>query len=466
MPVGNNVTSTKLIQGNVVDVNNSSIANVNAGAFFTGASTSTIGYNGILTTLKTDQNCTVYVDQSQDNVNWDVYDKFDYYASINNFGVVTQAVGAYFRVRVQNISASNTTYFRLQAQISPVTSPLPRSLSNEGFLEVAIQSIADDYGFEVENTPMGEMRTIQPVRIVGAEFDGSTIDTNYWTPTVANSATVAQTNSEITLSSGTNAAGSAKFASAKRGRYISGSSMRYRCSIQLSDTGTANNTRQWGIAYGATMPTITDGAYFQLSGTTFSIVVQKGGVATVINSGSFNVKIGAVYAPTTDSTTYELYWIHGSVYFIIGNLLLHKFSAPTTTWTNTVTQYIYYSNFNSGNTTNVTIKSRNASIYRLGSLVSQPISVYQAGTTAGVVAKYGAGSLHSVAISGIVTTSVVTLYDNTAASGTVLWSSGSQTIGAQANNFPYYIDFKGLAFTNGLTLVISTANCNALVIYE
>ena len=45
---------------------NSSVANLNAAATFTGTIDSTLGIAGIQISLKTDQNCTVYVDQSQD----------------------------------------------------------------------------------------------------------------------------------------------------------------------------------------------------------------------------------------------------------------------------------------------------------------------------------------------------------------------------------------------------------------
>ena len=63
---------------------------------------------------------------------------------------------------------------------------------------------------------------------------------------------------------------------------------------------------------------------------------------------------------------------------------------------------------------------------------------------------------------GVVDNAQVVLYDNTAASGTILWDSG--TMGSQT--IPFDINFHSLPFSNGLTLVISAANCNVLVIYE
>ena len=96
-------------------------------------------------------------------------------------------------------------------------------------------------------------------------------------------------------------------------------------------------------------------------------------------------------------------------------------------------------------------------------LLTQPTSKYQSGTTESrVILKYGAGSLHGVVLSGIVNNSVVTLYDNIASTGTTVWSSGE--MGAQT--IPVSLDMKGLPFYTGLTLTVTAANSNALVIYE
>jgi len=102
------------------------------------------------------------------------------------------------------------------------------------------------------------------------------------------------------------------------------------------------------------------------------------------------------------------------------------------------------------------------SIARLGELSSQPTSKFQSGITAGVVLKYGAGNLHGLTISNVTNTSVITLYDNTASSGTIIWSSGS--MGAQTQ--PFDLELHDIPFSNGLTLVISGAASNVLVAYE
>lgn len=332
----------------------------------------------------------------------------------------------------------------------------------ERVYEGDITSITDGLGYVALNTATGELRTITPVLIVGGNFEGNTIDSNFWLSTVANSATNTESGGVLTMTSGTNTAGSAQINSIRRARFIPNTTNRFRALIQISDGGIANNTRRWGIAYGATMPTITDGAYFQLSGTTFSIVTLKGGVETTVSSGSFNGELGTSYSITTNVTTYEIYYSNSSVKFVIGGVTLHTVSALATTWTNTTEVYTYLSNINSGNTTSVDLACRVLGIVRLGRLLTQPISKYQSGTTAGVVCKYGGGALHSIAVSGVSNNSVVTLYDNTAASGTVIWASG--TMGA--NTVPFSISLEAVPFFTGLTLVISGANSTVTVIYE
>jgi len=265
-------------QNVVASVVNSSTTNLNAGATFTGSEEKTLGVAGIQVSLKTDQNCTIYVDQSPDGTNWDLHDTYKYYASLNNFGITVQAVNSYYRVRVTNDGIISTTYFRLQSALCPIVESLPRSLDSNGHLKVGIKSIEDEYGYEVENTSHGEMRVVEPVRLVGAVFEGTTIDSQFWAAAASGtSAAVAQAETEATLTSGTSANATATLFTARRARYSSGASMRYRSITQMLDNGgTLHNKRRWGIGWGSTaMPAVTDGAYFQMDGTTFGIRVRK-----------------------------------------------------------------------------------------------------------------------------------------------------------------------------------------------
>lgn len=455
--------SVNVSQNVRVSAGNSSTDNIAGGATFTGVGDSTLGVAGIQVILKTDQNCHVYVEQSTDNVYWDVSDEFDYEYALNNFGVTVQAVGSYARVRVTNTSSIATTYFRLSTALCPVVSAVPRSLNDRGNFKVKLYGMEDEYGFDAENTPNGELRTVIPTLLVGRAFEGTVIDNNFWTTTVTDNGTVSQANAQIVLSTGTVANATTKLLSVRRARYVPGQAMVARFQLQVGDNGVVNNVRRWGVAWGASLPTITDGAYFELDNTTLSIVTMRGGTVTKVASGSFNNGLGAQYTLDNTIRTYEIYWNNKTVFFTVGGEVLHRVDATNTTWAATMQHHIYLENSNSGGlNTDHTLVCRIAGIRRLGQLLSQPSSKYQAGQTAGVVLKYGTGNLHGIAVSGVVVNSVITLYDNTAASGTILWSSGSMS----ANSTPFFIDFKGIPYFTGLTLAITGANSNAMVAYE
>jgi hypothetical protein len=51
----------------IADAGNSSSSNLLSGAYFSGAAATTLGVAGLQVSLKTDQNCTVWVDQAPGN---------------------------------------------------------------------------------------------------------------------------------------------------------------------------------------------------------------------------------------------------------------------------------------------------------------------------------------------------------------------------------------------------------------
>lgn len=451
-------TSGAIIQQVAADDNNSSVVNLAKDATFTGTAQTSLGVNSFQINICTDQNCNIYVDQSTDGINWDIIDEYNYYYTLGGNSWTVQATASYYRVRVTNVGVATTTFFRLQTCLCPIVEALPRSLSQDGNLKVEINALKDVYGFDVVNTPNNEMRVVTPYRLIGSTFTGTILDSNYWTASLGTGGTVTIVSSEATVSTGTTADNTAALQTARSARYVGGSSNRFRGIVRVPDTGIENNTRRWGAF------TATDGAFFELAGTTFSVVTRKSSVDSKIENGSFNgTRIGAVMDLDTDIHTWEIYFNNSKVYFINNGDLLHTSYATTTTWSGTLTLPSRIESVNSGGlTTDVPIYVRSAIISRMGSALTQPLSKFQSGQTAGLVLKYGAGNLHLIAISGVTNNSVVTLYDNTAASGTILWSSGTMA----SNALPFSIDLKGLTFSTGLTLAITGANANATVIYE
>lgn len=329
----------------------------------------------------------------------------------------------------------------------------------------------DQYGFVVENTPMDEMRIVTPFRLVGSTFVGSTMDTNFWTPSAASGATVAptQTNGEITVSTLTTANGTCNVQSVRTGRYVSGSSNRYRAVIQLSDTGNADNIRRWGAF------ATTGGAFFELNGTTVNICTAKTNLtdtaAAIGDTGVYRVASanwnGSTTVPTlTNANTYEIYWTNSKVYFVIGGVLVHTVAATGNTWADNISLPIRIECTNSnGSTTARSVRCRTASVARLGNSSSNPTWKYQSGTTAGVICKIGNGNLHSMTVGSPVSGSVVTIYDGITTGGSVIFSF-TFTAGAQSNNQPFTLEFDRLPFLTGLFLVIATQASNVTLVYE
>jgi hypothetical protein len=438
----------KQIQQNVIaDSNNISTTNLSASETFTGTATSTLGIVGIQVSLKTDQNCYVYVDQSPDGTNWDIVDMYVYNTRTGGDGWTVQAVNSYVRVRVTNIGTLTTTYFRLQLALCPIVESVPRSLNMYGNLKVGIENFSDHYGFSVENTPMDEMRVVEPFRLAGSTFIGNTIDSNFWTVTNTSGGTTTQSGCQSTLSTNTSANGATVLQSVVRARYTGGSSNRFRGQIRLGDVGETNNVRRWGMFDG------TDGAYFKLNGTVLSVNTMKGGIETSVVSTNWN---GDIIIPTiTNVNTYEIYITNAKVYYSINGNLVHTSSFLTTTWTNTTNLNVRIDNINSGDlSTNHNIEVRVATIYRLGKETTAPRYYYTSANDTYVL-KYSAGILHKIDV--LDNAGTIYVYDNTAGSGKIISIiDSSKVVGTL---------FFDVEFSNGLTIV-TALGAKITVIYE
>lgn len=455
----------KLSQNVIVSTLNSSTGNIGAGATFTGIGDSTLNCAGIQVSFYCDQNCTIYVEQSIDNIYWDISDTFKYYA-LSSFGTTVQATSSYARIRILNLNTvTPTSTFRLSTVFCPIVEAVPRALDSDGFFKTSINNMIDTYGFSIHNTAQGEMKTVIPVKLVGTIFDGNVVDSNFWSVTNVGTGTTTQSGSVLTMATGSTANSTTTMTSNRRARYMAGASLAYGAVLRTS-TGVVNNKRRWGVAYGASLPatpTITDAALFQLDGTTLSVVTINTSTPNVISSGSFNGQWGKTYILDNNYHTFEIIWSGSRCIMIIDNIVLHSFASSNTPLSGTLSHYIFMDNVNSnGISSNNIMQCRTASIRRMGQVASQPTYKYQSGTTAGIICKYGPGNIHKAIISGVANNSVVTLYDGLSTGGTVLWSTGSQG----TNTVPYNIHFDSLPFYTGLFFTITVSNSNLLLIYE
>jgi len=319
--------------------------------------------------------------------------------------------------------------------------------------------ITDDYGNEVEATMLNQLKIAESNRLSGGVFNvvtnGDAPDTNFWTVTNAAGGTTVVTNSEGIIALTTTSGSSSQIAAKGLARYMGANSNYYRSVLRMS-AGAANNVRQWGSATGANP---TDGMYFRLDNTTFSIVTRKAGTdVTSVASGSFNgdgTKASQSYTLDTNYHTYEIYYTNKRCMFIIDSVPIHTVIATTTPFTGTYHLKPYASNINTGVGSACTMGILVQTISRLGVIASQPKILNL--TSGNTILKIGPGFLHQVDINSL-DSKVITVYDGTTAGGTLIGTvdTTKASIGPMLTNIPFEV---------GLYITLS-GTTNITVVYE
>lgn len=151
----------------------------------------------------------------------------------------------------------------------------------------------DSWGDEIGSTMIDELMVSQKTRIAGGVFNGTTPDANFYTTVLNANGTATVSNSVLDTKVTADSGSSVLVYTNSIGRYVGGNMNHLRGIFRVGDTGVANNTRQIGVT---ALADLADSFYFQLSGTTFSIVANTTGLAQIkIDNGSFN----------GDATTYQ-----------------------------------------------------------------------------------------------------------------------------------------------------------------
>jgi len=309
--------------------------------------------------------------------------------------------------------------------------------------------ITDSTGFDVNATPNCELRIIEPYRLVGTQFTGTTTDPNFWTMANVGSGVITQSG-DILLDTAATANSSSTITTVRVARYVPACSNRFRSQITLGDTGATNNSRKWGAFDG------TNGCYFELDGTTIYAVTLKDGTPTRVASTSWT---NCCNLPTlTNCNTWEIYWNNKSVWFSINDTLAHKVTGTTATWTSQINLPIKISSTNTlGLGASHTIRARVAAIHRLGAAKTLPIYKHISGA-ATTICKYSIGFLHSVTVNSPGT--LCTVVDNFTGSTPVIAVIDTNKTSGGVGQYNYDCPF----FT-GLT-IITTGTGDVTVCYE
>jgi hypothetical protein len=302
----------------------------------------------------------------------------------------------------------------------------------------------DNYGWIVENSPMGEQRITEVNRLVGASFHNGTLDPNFWN-SYTTGGTITQASGQCMVYSGTGTTTSAFLKSVRKARYTGGSCNRYRAQVVFNLTGTTN-IRRFGC-YDE-----QDGAFFELSGNTLYSVYRNNLVDTKVISSSWNSN---TTIPTlTNVNTYEIYYTNKKIYYVVNDILMHTTTMTTLPWSKTKNFNCSAESINLSGTISYGINIWVSTICRLGPIETAPIYKY-INTNTTTILKYGAGQLHQIIVTDNVGT--IDIYDNTSGSGTLIASLDAAKI---LGNIDFHVPF-----SDGLTVVTAT-NAKCTIIYE
>lgn len=298
----------------------------------------------------------------------------------------------------------------------------------------------------------GVIKDAAIVRIVGEAFTGSgSAASSSWSDSVSGSGAVTLASGYMALMTGLTANSTARRESVRRARYLTGAGHHWHAMLRVLDTGTPGNVRRWGPL------SATDGYAFELSGTSLRVISRNNGVDTAVAIANWD-------APFTLDTAYHRYDImyNGNrAEFVVDGVTRHILNSSTTTAR--IGDHDLPTSFEVSNSgglaSDIGMHVIETAIVRHGPASGLGRYVHLDGSAQTVVCKSGAGTLHRLTISTKGNpSSTVTLYDNTAASGTVI------TV-ANTADAPGTLEY-GVEFSTGLTAVATASSGDVVLIFD
>jgi hypothetical protein len=324
----------------------------------------------------------------------------------------------------------------------------------------------DQYGFHITSDPQGKLCVEMPIRLVGTSF-GSVTDPNFWTVAKSGTGAVADggvtTANWATLTSGTSNNGYGSITTVRKSWFIPANPIKLHAYARLTTLAVTGTTRAWGaMSISGNPPVPQDGFYFSVNASgTLSVNSANSGVVTSVASGSFNGQVSSVTLDTNQHH-YDIMFGAFGAYFFVDGVMIHNMAQTTSPLTSTfILPASAYAENSASGTTSATLQLAMLGTERLGRHETMPTSAYFAATTTGTVLKYGAGQVHRLLVGAPGSSTTITIYDNTSASGTVLWSG---TFPSGGSPIPLFLEME-FPFYTGLTIVITT-NVAVTIVYE
>lgn len=320
---------------------------------------------------------------------------------------------------------------------------------------------------------LGAISTSQTRRIIGGGF-GTTIDTTYlYNTTVAGSGGSSVSLGVATFSTGVTANSTTEIQSKTKIRSEFGKVNLYRVVARFGQSGAANNVTFIRLYVDANTEFgfRTNGA---ASATNFEVYYKKSGSITSIANGSFNgngtlssqtltALLGVTFDPTIFHE-YEIRYYYNGMVFYVDGVAVHSIKPTTTTLVPFLVGFMSIGSANSGGgTTNCSIDLIGWGGFQYGAVPNNPLWYNSDAVAETRTLKNGGGTLHDIIIGkkgGAADT--LTVYDNTAASGTIIMKLDLQNVTGNQVIFNQL----GLNFSTGLTYVTVGTSANITFLWE
>ncbi|MBU5225092.1 hypothetical protein KQI36_00245 [Clostridium senegalense] len=286
---------------------------------------------------------------------------------------------------VNSLVSSNVPQ-ELKTQIYGINSNQPVAIqtdSNGNLITQLSNTDGTNNPYSIPLTAFNDLRTIALTPMAGWTFNYN-INSDYIITTTANGGTATQGDSMAILSTTTANNGSSKIATRKVLRYSPGLGGLARFTAVFT-TGVSNSQQIIGLGDD------TDGFYFGYNGTDFSILRIQNGTLNWISQTNWNVDkmngtgpSGMTLDPTKGNVyTIQFQWLGFGVinYYVTSTttgqpILVHRIEYPNTA----IVPSVYNPSFpltakvvNSGNTSNVVLKTTSAMAFCEGDGFSQAI---------------------------------------------------------------------------------------------
>jgi hypothetical protein len=309
--------------------------------------------------------------------------------------------------------------------------------------------------------PNGALNTSELFRLVGDNFiNNLPLLSHIWSETIVGSGTITTPDGELNLTTNATSNSSVRLETVRRARFITATFNIAHLAISTPSYTNTNVIRRWGCYDPQSVAGGTDGVYWENNGGSYSVVrVKNGVIAESVPEASFSEVASNTLVKNNNIAIYEILYNAGTIFFFQNRKLMHRMSslASAAYGTPHLKVGLECTNIN-GNTTSNSLVSRGASINRIGASTAIPQSFHIAASGTYTI-KNTPGRLHRVILGDKgVGASTMTIYNNTAASGTVI---------AQIDSTDVQGDMEIQAeFDIGLVITVGGASVSLTVIYD